>query len=545
MPKVSIVKCDDYSRSKEAIKKSIDLLGGLENFVKKGDKVLLKPNICEPLPPEKHANTHPEFVRSVIELVKECGGTPIIGELSAGNIPGRTNDSFEISGISKIARETKTKIRNFQEEEFIVKEIPDYLVLEKTDFAKAIFEVDLIINLPKLKTHGITFITGAVKNCFGCIHPEEREYLHREFSDRESFSNGLLDVYSFLKPQLNIMDAIIGMEGDQGPSYGKPRKIGVVLASEDGIALDAVAAKITGHNPKAILTCRIGEERGLGICDIEKIDLVGERIDEVVIHDFKKHTLFNEYRKENGFGSDFIYEPYVVKEECIGCRACEMSCPVNAIKIENHPEFDRDKCIKCFCCQEVCTTGAIKLEKKWMIDIYSPYIRKEDGYVFVDRKSEKKVDFLLVYNINKVDNPEKDKFYLIGFKLKEKDLSLETGKKIIEFLENLRKNDIKFKVSRPLFPCLFGSLWKNFQKDYEIPRNCMECVELFLVEKDGMTRGCFVLKNKLGPKFEYMKDRNQLFEYFHTFLENMKINKRCEGCIHFLRKECEGMCLRG
>ncbi len=462
MSKVSIVKCENYKESKEKIKKSLDLLGGVSKFVKKSQKILLKPNISQHFPPERPANTHPEFVKAVIELVKKVGGVPIIGECSAGVADGRTREVFEKSGMEKIAKETDTKFINFQEGPFIAKDIPNYKILEKTDFAKPLFDADVIINLPKLKTHKITFLTGAVKNCFGCIHPEERAYLHVKSLTRKTFSNGLLDVYSYIKPHLNIMDAIVSMEGN-GPIHGNPKSTGLILASKDGIALDSIAAKIMNHEPSAIPTCKLGEERGIGKSELKKIKVLGEGTKDVVYKDFIRHPKFPDIKTVDKFTSGYIYD----------------------------------------------------------------YI-----YEFIT--------FLKVRNLDERKNLNKNKFYLISFDLDQKNLNIETGKRIIEYLEYLKNNDIKFRISRPLFPCLFGVKWKENKTHYKIHTNCKECLELFSVEKNGRIKGCSVLNNELGPNLKYMKDRNQIWKYFYDIRKKIEVNDSCKKCVYFIRGQCQG-----
>ncbi|MEM3556118.1 MAG: DUF362 domain-containing protein [Candidatus Micrarchaeia archaeon] len=363
--KVAVLKCPSYLEVKKQINNSLRLLGGVKKFFKKGKKVLIKPNISDPLPAEKASNTHPLFVRAVIEITQEAGSEVWVGECSAGGGEGITRKCLEISGIGDVVRETGVEFRNFQEEPFVQQGIPNSKVLEKTDFASALFQADFVVNMPKLKTHGLTFMTGAVKNCFGFIHPAERKYLHKTFSKREQFSQGLVDVYSFIKPHLTIMDAVVAMEGEQGPSFGNPRKLSVIIAGEDGVAVDAVAASIIGYNPLAIPTIKYAEERGVGVGNLERVKVVGSRVKRVT--NFKLHPLFdNKYRKIEGFGKSFVMLPEVDKSKCIKCGTCADNCPVSAIKMFPYPVFDRKKCIMCYCCHELCPTGACKLEIKWV-----------------------------------------------------------------------------------------------------------------------------------------------------------------------------------
>jgi len=352
MQKVSVVKSDDYASVGSAVEKSIDLLGGIASFVNKGKTILLKPNLCNPLPPEKAATTHPSVIRAVIELVRQAGGVPVVGELAVGSTPNRTQEAFLATGVAKLCQETKTPLINFQTGKFVQEDIHGYKFLEKTDFIEAIFNVDGIINLPKLKTHGITYLTGAVKNFFGCVHPEEREYVHS--SGNDALCQAVVDIYSFVKPKviLNIMDAVVAMEGDEGPTYGNTKKVGYILCSADAVAIDTVSARLLNHNPSAIPTTKYATQRSLGSSSPDKIEIVGDTLPKIT--DFQHHRNYvNRFQECEGL------QPRISKA-CQKCGSCISSCPAKAIS-ENY-EIDEKKCLKCYCCLEVCIYGAVALE---------------------------------------------------------------------------------------------------------------------------------------------------------------------------------------
>jgi uncharacterized protein (DUF362 family) len=541
MSEVSIIRCNSYDNIKSAIKKSIDLLGGLDKFIKPNQKILLKPNLCDPIPPEKAATTHPLFIKAVIELVKEQNAIPIIGEVSAGNSKGRTSQSFEICGINDIARETNTEIRNFQVEKFVPKDIKGYKILEKTDFAQALDEIDGIINLPKLKTHGITHLTIAIKNFFGCVHPLEREYLHKNFSEPKKFSQGLVDIFSVIKPKvvLNIGDAVVGMQGDEGPSYGETVEIGYVITGKDAVSVDAVSSKLTNHRPLAIPTTYDAYKRNLGEADLNKIQIKGDKLE--INKKFRQHSIYLN-RNKNKKTREFVLQPKIT-EKCVKCGVCFENCPVKAISGNKTKGFEinEDKCIQCYCCQEMCIHEAIKFEKKWLIDKIAPYI-KGDYLIERDKKIKIKIHRLKLNDLNNF-NASKN-LNLISFKLTEDELSIETGKLIFNFLNKLNKKNINFRIIKPLPRCLFKHRYKHIKKRYNFLENCFECYELFHLNKNKMTVSCSNLNNRLGPKKEYFSDRKQIYEYFNTFYKQLKPLDRCKNCIYLIRGQCDGLCFR-
>lgn len=341
MVKVSIVKCNDYSKVKNAIRHSLDLIGGLEKVIKPDDRVLLKVNILMAKKPEYAVTTHPSVVKAVIQLVKEKGGMVFVGDSAGGT--GLTDKAFAVSGIKSVTEQENVELLNFEK--------TGTYRIKGLNIAKPLLDSDVVISLPKLKTHTFTFFTGAVKNLFGGIPGKQKSELHSKHKKLEDFSNMLLDIYSAVKPKLGIMDGILGMEGD-GPSNGKVVRSNVILSSFDCISLDYVSSTLIGYNPMGIATTRLAFERKLG--ETENIEIVGEKLENVKI-DFKKPI--SEDAKEN-------VVPFVDKDKCRKCLTCVNICPVNAINaVNNNITFNRMKCIRCYCCSELCPNGAIGLVK--------------------------------------------------------------------------------------------------------------------------------------------------------------------------------------
>jgi len=281
--KVSIVKLKGYEcqETSKAIRKSLDLLGGLENLLEPRSRVFVKINhLSPPSPPEKGIVTHPAFTREVIRLLKELDCEITVGD----DIQSREVDGFLISGYRALCQQLEVRLVNLKERGFKKVSCQGRL-LNEVYISPLVLETDFILNLPKLKTHSFTAYTGAIKNMFGIIPWGLRHKYHRQFIRNEVFSEMLVDIFSCAPPHLTIMDAVLAMEGE-GPGAGKPRKVGVVLASRDAVALDAVATRIIGLNPLDISTTFHAHERGLGIGSLENIEMLGERLRGVEVKNF-------------------------------------------------------------------------------------------------------------------------------------------------------------------------------------------------------------------------------------------------------------------
>ncbi|MEA4973699.1 MAG: DUF362 domain-containing protein [Candidatus Metalachnospira sp.] len=375
----SLHECRDYKfdKIKELLKSEINELGGITNFVKKGDRVLLKPNLVMVKTPERAATTHPYIVRAVAEIVKEAGGEPIIADSPGGLFNEVLLKSvYSASGMTEAASLSGAKLNyNTATAETAY---PDGKLLRKITVIDELLKADKVINISKLKTHGMMRMTGAVKNLFGTIPGTMKAEYHLNRPNVADFANALIDICLFAKPVLNIMDAVIGMEGN-GPTGGTPRNIGVLMTADNPFVLDIMAAYLIDIQTSDIPVCEQAIKRGLSPESIDEIKIIGDSIHDFVVSDFKapKSKVINIteklpkplYRVLNDVLQPY---PHFDHSKCVSCRHCEENCPPHAIEmIDGKPVFTKNKCIRCFCCQELCPAIAIEIKRPVLYKIFS------------------------------------------------------------------------------------------------------------------------------------------------------------------------------
>lgn len=362
MNRVAIVRCPDYSDTKKAIAEALKHIGSLENIIQPGNYVLLKPNILAADFPEKAVTTHPSVVASMCEFVLQAGGRPVVGDGAGISRPGATSKALKVSGIEEAARKAGAKVVNFETAGFTLVDVPDPLQFRKLYIANPVLEADVVISLPKLKTHELTYYTGAVKNFFGTLPLKCRKEAHL-LGKRDLFGEAVADLYSVIKPSFAVMDGIIGMEGN-GPSHGKPINSGVILASQDCVSLDIVAAEMIGFDPLKIPTTAGAMKKGFGNqCPV----VVGTPLKEVKMKfktssggvstapSFLTHNLGKYYK---------IY-PRINRRKCTHCGACYLNCSPHAVERLEDGSFkiNEEKCILCYCCRELCPNNAVEIKK--------------------------------------------------------------------------------------------------------------------------------------------------------------------------------------
>ena len=370
MAKVSVLKCNSYDKNLvyKTIKSSLKLI---DFKFKKNSKILLKPNVLNPYRPEEGITTHPAIIETVCRLLKENKCKITIGD-SSGFFKGGTKKAFKVTGIEEAAKKCNAKLVPFEATKLIKIKDKNAVILKEITISSIIKEADLIINLPKLKTHSLTKYTGAVKNLFGCVPGALKQKYHLIGKNEKGFSHLLLDIYQNIRPELNIIDGIIGIEGNGPSREGKRKKAGLIIASKNAVALDLVASEIIGFKAKDIFTNKYAIERKLLN---EKIEVLGEKNIRVP---YKKPVVTQSklsFLENLGYFIVQVY-PYLNKEKCKKCGLCAEVCPVNAIKMKDYPVFNRKKCIACFCCHELCPSAAISLKRPKVIEILS-YIRRK------------------------------------------------------------------------------------------------------------------------------------------------------------------------
>ena len=379
MTKIAISRCDDYGLEEvsAATKRCLSLMGNIETIVRPGMKVLLKLNLLSAsLGPERAVNTHPAVIRALVDIFMGNYGCEVyIGDSCGSLRTGSTDKAFRVTQIDKIAEDTGAIIVNFDKDEVLDITNNNAAILKEFKIAKTVKSVDVVVSVPKLKTHGLTRYTGAIKNMFGSIPANGKKNVHLLAPKNRSMAQALVDVYEMVQPHITIMDAVIGMEGN-GPNAGDPRKVGLIIAGFDGVALDAVASTIIGFDPMKVPIIKYAHERKLGTAIMNNINIVGEDICKVTVSDFKKPS-----SSAQDFASNYIpnfllakmfdnscssvstvYEP-----NCTRCYECIRNCPAKAMSAPDGSVIvDEDKCIGCYCCDEVCNYKAIVMKRTFL-----------------------------------------------------------------------------------------------------------------------------------------------------------------------------------
>lgn len=380
---VAIVPCANYEQEivTESVNRALSLLGGIEQFVRPGQNVLLKVNLLSASPPEKAITTHPAVVAAMVKAVQTAGGNPIIGD-SPGAAVRYTEKSlrsvYRTTGMAGVAERTGAELMLDTRSQEI--SLPEGKLLKRMEVIQPALDADVIISLPKFKNHVLTTFTGATKNMFGIIPGTSKALLHATSRTLPNFVEVLLDILQWSAPVLTVMDGIVGMEGD-GPGGGQPKQVGVVLASRNGVALDVVAVQIVGIPSDNVPLLKQSISRGWWSGRLEDIPTLGAQLDEVRLSDFvparpNRHPegamgvpLLDRYIAPT-LVNWLAVKPVPKTGRCTACRTCVRACPREAIEImDGLARVDYGRCIRCYCCHEMCPENAIDLEQLWLANL--------------------------------------------------------------------------------------------------------------------------------------------------------------------------------
>jgi uncharacterized protein (DUF362 family)/NAD-dependent dihydropyrimidine dehydrogenase PreA subunit len=344
----------------ESVHQAVDRTFDLFPVKITGRKVLIKPNVLRASQPAEGIVTHPAVLAAVVDKVE--GMRP--ASLIVGDNPGLFNygdneNCFEKTGLREAARGYYRNIGNDAQK---VPFNPDYLPW--VSVSRAVLDADVIISLPKFKTHGLTIVTGAIKNSYGYLPGAQKARLHKAAGSPERFHELVVEVFRLRVPDLFIVDAVVGMEGN-GPASPDLREIGLILASDNGVAMDAVISKMMGLEPGRLRFLQKAEELGLGSYDVNNMEIIGEL---KILPDFKLPPSGGEAISQNQVIQEMMHSRTLLRPQadpdlCTGCGTCVDHCPVSALSMDGDlPKVDADTCITCFCCQEMCPEKAMSLK---------------------------------------------------------------------------------------------------------------------------------------------------------------------------------------
>ncbi len=368
---VSIAGCKSYDPQavKSALLSALEPIGGLE-WVTPGMKIAIKLNLLMRFKPEKAATVHPQVAFALCELLIERGASVVLGDSPGGPFNAAYLSSIYTGTGMRQVLQTGAKLND----DFSIREVsyPEAVEAKTFEITSYLLEADAIIDLCKLKTHGLMAYTGACKNFFGAVPGLRKPEYHYRYSTHEAFANMLVDICEWCKPRLSIADAIMAMEGN-GPSGGTPRFMGAILAAFNPHALDLAGAHLMNLTADDVPTLHAAVSRGLVPQSAGELSVFGD-LESFVVPDFQltpKHdvTLWGTKHAAAAtlLSGMFASRPRIDRARCIGCGECRRVCPASAITIrERRAQIDGKACIRCFCCQEFCPEGIISVHRPFV-----------------------------------------------------------------------------------------------------------------------------------------------------------------------------------
>ncbi len=377
--RVYVVKCGEYAQTENKMNELLEMMGGMNRFVREGEDIALKVNLLREARPDEAVSTHPAVVAAVARMVMKEKARPLIVDSPGSGFrytKAVLEKIYHTNGMRQAAEESGAEL-NF-DTSFEKISFPEGELIKWFEVITPVLKADGMLNLCKLKTHSFTHMTGAVKNHFGVIPGRTKPGYHAKLADKSLFVDMLLDLMHAVPSRISIMDAVMAMEGD-GPGTGDPKKVGLILAGENALALDVVAGEILGLDRKNNPFLVQAEKRGIRPHRIEQIDLIGAPLSTLKVPDFKfpptitegtgfiNHLSWWQKPLQPIFKDSLSRKPRILKKKCVACAACYQACPAKAISMvknsrKTYAKIDESKCIRCYCCHEMCSEDAIVLK---------------------------------------------------------------------------------------------------------------------------------------------------------------------------------------
>lgn len=374
MSKVSLIKCDTYEQEilYQKVNDAVELIGGFNNLIPNNSKVFIKLNCVGPFDKDRGITTHPEFVRSVIRHIKKYTNNIIVGDN-----PAVRDQVFTLKkcGIYNILLEENVNI--LDQTKLTTISNTDHKMYSEFEVSEEMVTCDVLINLPKLKTHSLAYMTVAEKNFFGTIYGLNKSAWHIKANNPLHFGNAMNDLYSAILNTLNknnakiinICDGILGLEGEGPSTGGTPKKANIIMASLDAVSLDKVACKVTNLDETKLFINNIAGERKLGVSNLDEIEILGEKLDSCITQFVApKDSLSSvglRILKFKLFRNLLLEHPVIDTNICIKCGECVKICPPKTMQMnKSYPHLKQTNCIRCWCCQEVCPQNAIGKSKR-------------------------------------------------------------------------------------------------------------------------------------------------------------------------------------
>lgn len=353
--KVFFVRCDDYGPTfAEAADRLLGLTGWLDAAALTGKRVLLKPNLLTDRTPEQAVTTHPELVRHVIRRFKAAGAQVTVGDSPAST--ANLRQVWHATGMAAVCAEENVPLISFEQAGIKAFELDGFAF----SVARPVLEADLIINLPKVKSHSLTMLTAAVKNIYGAIPGYSKTTLHRLHPKPDTFGRLIRTLWQVIPPTWTIADGVVGMEG-QGPANGRPVRLGFLAAAEDPFVLDRALCQVLHIDVRRVpyLAAQSASDQTVPAVSGDPVTVPSFEVPSGA-HLLK---LLPDWLVKCASGIVWV-RPAFSAAACIDCGTCEKACPVQAIAMNRAthlPVLDRKRCISCSCCHEVCPKDAVRM----------------------------------------------------------------------------------------------------------------------------------------------------------------------------------------